>query len=273
MRASTASLLTAFGLLVTFWAYTSINSPPASQQTAEITPLQSPAFNVSALSPEQRTALRKEMRAYLLDQPQVLMEAIAVLEGRQKQQQVQSDIDLVATNRDEIFNDNYSWNGGNLNGDITLVEFQDYRCAYCRRAHNEVKELVKSDGNIRLVVKEFPILGEQSTLSSRLAVATLHKAGPDAYIKLADILITFKGNLTDNNMTGILNKLGLDAPAILAYMNDDAVKGQISKGHDLATKLNITGTPTFVVGNEMLRGYVPLGTMRKIIEGVRADRS
>jgi len=113
MRASTASLLTAFGLLVGFWAYTSFTTPPAneptSEQTVQITPLQSPAFNVAALTSEQRVALRKEMRAYLLDQPEVLMEAIAVLEGRQKKQQAQSDVDLVAANRDEIFNDGYSW--------------------------------------------------------------------------------------------------------------------------------------------------------------------
>ncbi|NOX39731.1 MAG: DsbA family protein [Alphaproteobacteria bacterium] len=277
MRASTASLLTAFGLLVAFWAYSSFTTPPVSQpageQTAQTAPQQNPAFDIAALNAEQRTSLRKEVRDYLLDQPEVLMEAIAVLESRQKQQQVQSDVDLIAANSAEIFNDGYSWSGGNPNGDITLVEFQDYRCAYCRRAHNEIKELVASDGNIRLVVKEFPILGEQSTLSSRLAVATLHKAGPDAYTKLADILIRFKGNLTENNMTGILNKLGLDAPTILAYMNDDAVKGQIGKGHALASKLNITGTPTFVVGGEMLRGYVPLAKMREIIKGVRTDRS
>jgi len=231
------------------------------------------AGGLGDMTADERTAFRAEIRAYLLETPEVLMEAIAVLEQRQQQNQVGSDQEMVAANAAAIFDDGFSYVGGNLDGDITLVEFLDYRCSYCRKAHADVAELIRTDGNIRFVIKEFPILGEQSDLASMLAVATLHKAGPDAYLKLNDILMTFGGNLTTNTMTGILNSLGVEPEPILAYMDDDAVKGHIAKVNKLAQNLQITGTPTFVVGKDMLRGYVPLANMRDIVADIRRAKN
>ena len=108
------------------------------------------------------------MQAYLLENPEVLVEAMDVLNARQAAADAQNDATLVKTNADAIFNDPASWVGGNPEGDITLVEFTDYRCGYCRKAYDEVAELVKSDGNIRFIVKEFPILGEASLTSAAL---------------------------------------------------------------------------------------------------------
>lgn len=231
------------------------------------------AGGLGDMTADERSTFRAEIRAYLLENPEVLMEAIAVLEQRQKQNQVGSDQEMVATNAAAIFDDGFSYVGGNLDGDITLVEFLDYRCSYCRKAHADVAELIRTDSNIRFVIKEFPILGEQSNLASMLAVATLHKAGPDAYLKLNDLLMTFGGNLTTNTMTGILNSLGLDPEPILAYMDDDAVKGHIAEVNKLAQKLQITGTPTFVLGKDMLRGYVPLANMRGILAEARRAKN
>ena len=135
------------------------------------------AFDMEAMSDSERTAFRAEIRAYLLDNPEVIMEAVAALEEAQNQAQAQSDIALVQANAADIFDDGYSWVGGNPDGDITLVEFLDYRCGYCRRAHGEVAQLLESDGNIRLIVKELPILGEQSLLASRFAIAAKQVAG------------------------------------------------------------------------------------------------
>ncbi len=268
MRPIIASLLTAAALLVAFTLYqgeaTSPPTPAASSGTAGTTDL-------TALSVDEKAAFRSEVRAYLLESPEVLMEAIQVLEARQQQQQAQDALSMVADNSQAIFNDGYSWIGGNPDGDVTLVEFQDYRCTYCRRAHAEIRALVENDGNIRLIVKEFPILGEQSLLSSRLAIATLRIAGPEAYVTLADFLITFNGNLTEKTMTAILEKQGLEAAPIVAYMDDAAVAAQIGSVHDLAGKLQISGTPTFVLGQEILRGYVPQATMLEMVKGVRAD--
>jgi len=227
------------------------------------------ADGIGDMNDDERDTFRAEVRAYLLENPEVLMEAIAVLEQRQQQEQTSNDGAMIAANADAIFDDGYSYVGGNPDGDVTLVEFLDYRCSYCRRAHDEINELVTSDGNIRLVVKEFPILGEQSTIAARFAIATLHKAGPETYKQVADFLMTFNGNLGPKNMRAILNRFDADSDIILAYLDDEAVTQQINEIHGLASKLQIRGTPTFVIGQQLLRGYAPLETMQAIVAHVR----
>jgi len=241
--------------------------------TLLVTVLALPALanGLTDMSAAERKAFRAEVRAYLLDNPEVLMEAIGVLEKRQKAEQAQSEGDMIAANAKEIFNDGVSWETGNPNGDITMVEFTDYRCPYCRKAHQEIRDLVRKDGNIRLVVKEFPILGQDSVISSRMAIATLKKAGPEAYGKLADFLITFNGKMTEKTQAAILKKFNLNADEIMAYMKDPAVDAQIAAVHALAGKLQISGTPTFVLPDRMIRGYAPPATMRAIIRQSRKN--
>ena len=217
------------------------------------------------MTPKERLAFRAEVRAYLLENPEVLQEAIAVLEDRQSAEAAARDEQMLAENRDLIFADTHSWVGGNPDGDITVVEFMDYRCGYCRKAWQEVDELVASDGNIRFVVKEFPILGEASDLSSRFAIATLQLAGPEAYKTAHDALITLRGEATKPALERLAGDLGLDAPAIMARMSAPEVTAVIQANQALANTLEISGTPTFVVQGTMLRGYVPLDGMREIV--------
>lgn len=229
------------------------------------------AFDPSAMSDADKAAFGEAVRAYLLENPEVLMEAIGVLEQRQQQEAMENDLALLETNRDEIMNDPNSWVGGNLEGDITLVEFVDYRCGYCRKAHDEVAELVASDGNIRFVLKEFPILGEESVISSRFAIATRLVAGDEAYKKMHDALIALRGNATAENLTTLANDLGLDGAAIAARADAAEVTAIIDANHALASRLQINGTPTFVIDKTMVRGYVPLDGMRQIVDGQRKD--
>jgi protein-disulfide isomerase len=227
------------------------------------------AFDPAAMTDTERSAFRDEIRAYLLDNPEVLMEAIGVLEQRQQQEQVNNDLAILDTNHDAIFNDPASWVGGNLDGDITVVEFTDYRCGYCRKAHDEVAELIKSDGNIRFVIKEFPILGDASITSSRFAIAVLQLADGATYKKVHDALITLRGEPTTETLTRLATDMGLDAPTVLAKMNSDEVSAVIAANHALAGRLDISGTPTFVINRTMVRGYVPLDGMRQIVQGQR----
>ena len=213
----------------------------------------------------ERLAFRAEVRAYLLENPEVLTEAIAVLEDRQTAEAVARDVQMLAQNKAAIFEDTSSWVGGNPDGDITVVEFMDYRCGYCRKAWAEVEELIASDGNIRFVVKEFPILGEASDLSSRFAIATLQLAGPEAYKRAHDALITLRSEATKPALERLAGDLGLDATAIMARMDAPEVTAVIQANHALAQTLDISGTPTFVVQGTMLRGYMPLDGMREIV--------
>lgn len=123
------------------------------------------ALDLTNLSNDERNALRDEIRAYLLDNPEVMIEVFAVLEQRQAQEQVEQDKTLVQVNAEAIFNDGFSHVMGNPDGDYTIVEFVDYQCGFCRKAHSVLQDLLAADGNIRLVLKEFPILGEASLMS------------------------------------------------------------------------------------------------------------
>lgn len=227
------------------------------------------AFDIDAMSEDERQAFRAEIRAYLLDNPEVLMEAIGVLESREAQAQAATDAELVAQNAEALFEDEASWVGGNPEGDVTVVEFLDYRCGYCRRAFPEVAELVESDGNIRFVVKEFPILGEASVLASRFAIATQRVAGDDAYEAVHDALMTSRGDVTEASLEALAEDQGLDWARISEEMTSPEVAARIDETRRLGAGLGIQGTPSFVIGDQLVRGYVPLDRMRALVEDER----
>lgn len=223
------------------------------------------AIDLSKMSGSERAAFGDAVRAYLIENPEVIIEAIEVLEGRQAEAESRADIEMIAANADELFNDGVSWVGGNPDGDVTIVEFIDYRCGYCRRAVPEVAKLLSNDQNVRFVIKEFPILGEASLQSARFAVSTRLVAGMDAYKKVHDALLDFSGEPTEVNLRRLAEGLQLDAEAILAGMDAPAVTQELQRNRSLGQRLNISGTPSFVVGTEMLRGFLPADQMAIIV--------
>ncbi len=227
------------------------------------------AMDLTELSDAERAQFRAEVRAYLMENPEVIMEAVDALREKEANAQAQADVDLVSVNAKAIFDDGYSWVGGNPEGDITLVEFLDYRCGYCKKAHDEVAKLLKKDGNIRLIVKEFPILGEQSVLASRFAVAVKQVAGDDSYKAMNDALMAFRGDVTPASLRRMASTFGLDMDAIEAVMDSDAVTQEIAETRALAQRLQITGTPTFVMKDELLRGYLPYDQMKALLDEKR----
>jgi len=229
------------------------------------------AQGISDMTDAERSTFRAEIRDYLLENPEVLIEAISVLEDRQAQAGAVQDQSLVLSNAEAIFESPHDWEGGNPDGDIVLVEFMDYRCGYCRRAQPDVERLLSSDGNIRLIVKEFPILGEQSVLASLFAISTLQTLGDSAYDLVHVGLMQMRGDVTENSLTRLADGLGLDADAILAGMNSPDVDVVISANHQLAGALNITGTPTFVMNDQLLRGYAPYEGMAAMVAEMRAE--
>jgi protein-disulfide isomerase len=239
--------------------------------TAAFAPAPSNALDLDAMTDGERAAFRAEVRAYLLDNPEVLMEAIRVLETRDQQAQIAADVALAQANADALFNDGFSYVGGNPDGDITLVEFMDYRCGYCRQAFAEVEQLLELDGNIRFIIKEFPILGEQSMLAAQFAISTQQVAGDDAYKLVHDALMTLRSDITPDSLTRLGEAFALDTDAIFAAMDSAEVAAVINANQALAQRMQITGTPTFVVEDQMLRGYVPLPQMEQIVAVVRGE--
>lgn len=227
------------------------------------------ALDLSAMTAEERALFREEVRSYLMDNPQVILEAVNSLEEQQAQAQAQADFDLVAQNASALFDDGFSYVGGNPEGDITLVEFMDYRCGYCKRAFNEVEKLLTADGNIRFIVKEFPILGEQSLLASRFAIAARLTSGDEAYKALHDALMAYNGDITLPALRRLANTLGLDSNSFEARMNDAAITDELQATRALAQQLQISGTPTFVLHDELLRGYLPSDQLQMIVDDKR----
>ncbi|MDA0963388.1 MAG: DsbA family protein [Proteobacteria bacterium] len=230
-----------------------------------LTALPALAFDPAAMTEAERAAFRAEIRAYLLDNPEIIMEAVQVLEGRQADMQAQTDRDVIAANAEIIFEDGYSWVGGNPDGDITIVEFMDYRCGFCRRAVPEVDKLLAADGNIRLVIKEYPILGEQSLLMSRFAIATKQVAGDDAYKLVHETLMGLNGDVTPEALAQVAAELGLDGAAILARLDAPEVTRVIVETRALAQLLNI------VVRDEVLRGFLPADQMQMVVDAKREE--
>lgn len=253
------AILTGVGVIVAGAALTALVTPnpaPPPAPTPEYTAAEDAAFG-------------ERVRGYLLSNPEVIFEAAAVMEQRQQEAQSANDGELIADNSEAIFDDGHSWTGGNPDGDVTLVEFMDYRCGYCRRAFPEVEELIESDGNIRVIIKEFPILGEQSTLAARFAISAHQIHGDDAYKALHDAMMTYKGDMTVAGLSSLAETLGLEPEPVVENMDTDAVTKVIEANRALGDKLQISGTPSFVLEDQMLRGYVPLDGMRQIVADVR----
>lgn len=227
------------------------------------------AEGLTNMTDAEREVFRAEVRAYLLDNPEVLIEVMNELELRDQAAAAARDKQVLAEQSEAIFNDPASWVGGNPEGDITVVEFLDYRCGYCRKAWQEVDQLVEGDGNIRFVIKEFPILGEQSVLSSRFAIAVLQLHGNDAYKQAHDALLSLRADTTPEALERVAADLGLDAAPIMERMNAPEVTKVIEENHRLAQIMEVSGTPTFVVGGTMVRGYVPLEAMQQIVDEQR----
>ena len=245
--------------------------PSLTLAAALLSPLSADAFDLTAMTDAEREAFRAEVKAYLLEHPELLIDVSNALQDKQAAEQAKGDHALIAANANEIFADPASFVGGNLQGSLTLVEFIDYKCGYCRKAHADVAELVKSDGDIRYVVKEFPILSEESLIAARFAVAALQVAGPEAYQKInAGFYESFRGDVTNDTLAAFATDLGIDPAPIMAAMSSPEVEKVIAANHALAQRLQISGTPTFVLGDEMLRGYVPLDAMREIVTKVRS---
>jgi len=227
------------------------------------------AQSFGSMNEAEKADFGAAVRAYLLENPEVIMEAVAVLEQRQAAQEASSDQELIAQFSDQLFNDGYSHIAGNPDGTLLMVEFMDYKCGYCKRAHPDILTLIENNPDIRLVLKEFPILGQESTLASRAAIAVLINDGDDTYEAFADALMRENGPLTEISLPLIAERIGADSAKMMETIPSPLITQMIQSNRALAQQMAITGTPSFVVNNQMLRGYLPLAQMQQVIDQAR----
>ena len=221
-----------------------------------------------ALGPGQRKAIEQVVREYLENNPEVLIDALKSLRKRQEAEKKAHTRAALASRRSELENDPATPIGGNTKGNVTLVEFFDYQCGFCKRVLPAVQELLRGDGNIRIVFKEFPILGAQSVIAARAALAAW-KQDHDRYSKFHFALMAAKGKLSEDKVMAVAAKSGLDVDRLRRDMTAPEIDRALQKNFRLAEDLGIRGTPVFVIGDRLVPGAIDLKTFQKLIAEAR----
>jgi protein-disulfide isomerase len=205
----------------------------------------------ATFSSEQKQELGKIIKEYLLTNPEIFLEAQSALESKMEKDQAEKLKVAIAENASEIYRDPKADVAGNPNGDITVVEFFDYNCGYCKRGLHDVIKLVEGDPKVRVVFKELPILSKGSEEASRIAIAAGRQG---KYWDMHKAMLEAKGQMNEANALAIATKLGLDIDKLKKDMASPEVEAEIKKSEALAKKMGVNGTPHFLVGDRAIPG-------------------
>jgi len=226
----------------------------------------SPAAQAQSVPADQRQAIEQVVREYLLKHPEVIVEAIEELQKRERAAEERKGQQGLAQNKDKLFNDPASPIAGNPKGDVTLVEFFDYQCGYCKTVLADVHKLIKEDGKLKFVFKEFPILGPASVMASKAALASRAQGKYEAY---HNALMGHRGQLDEATILKLASSVGLDTDKLRKDMESPEVQQALGANLALAEQLGIRGTPGFVVGDRIVPGAIKLDDMKKLVAEAR----
>lgn len=224
----------------------------------------------SALMNDGPDAFGQQVRAYLLENPEVIIEAMQGLEERRRTAELDEVQAVIQSRAEELLDDPASPVGGNPEGDVTLVEFFDYNCPYCRQVGPVMIDAEDDDPGLRIVYKEFPILGPNSTAAAKVALAT-HRQG--RYAEFHKALMQVKGVADATSALKLAEELGLDMERLKTDMEAPDIQAAIDRNLTLAQDLRITGTPSFIIGDQLMPGATNLKTLQALIGRARTGRS
>lgn len=228
------------------------------------------AFAAPASAQAFDAAQKEEMggiiRDYLMENPKVIMDAVERYRANQEEIEAKAMEDSILSKSDALFNNPKSPVVGNPKGDVTIVEFLDYNCGYCKIAFRDIETLLKEDKNLRVVFKEIPILSESSHMASRYALAA-HKQGK--YWDFHMALMTATGGIDENYVENVAKGLKLDMKKLKADAESAEVRETLEANLTLAREIGFSGTPSFVVGTRPLRGHYGIEALRKFIADTR----
>jgi protein-disulfide isomerase len=206
--------------------------------------------------------IEKIVREYILQHPEVLMESVQSHRDRERVEAQKRSIDAVAANRRELFADAASPVAGPAEAEVAIVQFFDYKCGYCRRVSSTLSTLLEKHKNVRMIYKELPILGPDSHIASRAALAA-EKQG--AYMAFHRELMTLNGPITPESIEGAGRKLGLDVTKLKADMSSKEVEGALMQNQRLANAIGVQSTPSFVIGGELISGAMDISRFEELI--------
>jgi len=219
----------------------------------------------------QRAEIVAILRQALKADPTILREAVTAMQADDEKNQQQATRGAIAASRSELVNGVGDPAIGNPKGDVTMVEFFDIRCPYCRQIEQTLAELIAKDANVRLVFKDMPILGPASVTGAKALLAAHRQDNGDSsrYMKLRAALMRPGPEPTDETLRAAADKAGLDGTRLLADMQDPAIQARIDANLKLAEKLNVHGTPAMVVGDTLVPGAVSLKDLGQLVAQTR----
>lgn len=226
-----------------------------------------------SITEQDKAAIEEIVRDYILEHPEIIPEAVGILQARQEAVQQEQMRVAIAANQDNLLNDGFSIVGGNPEGDVTLVEFYDYRCPYCVQSHADVKRLLAEDQNLRIVYKQFPVKdkpGEDpaSLTSARMAQA-IAKQGTFLFEEFHDRVMDMNTNVSIADLGRVASEIGVDMSRLQIDIQEPAILDGIRNNFSLARDIGVTGTPSFVVGDTVLVGAQGYERMKAAIEQTR----
>ena len=192
----------------------------------------------------------------ILEKPEILIEALSILQERENAALVEAQSTALTELRDDFEQNAPIF--GNLDGSVTLVEFFDYNCGYCRRAAPEVKAVLETSKDVRIIYREFPILGPGSEVAARASLAARNQG---KYQQFHEAMMALNGQAFEASVMEVAGDVGLDLEVLKTDMQSDLVNDHIAASLRLAEALRITGTPTFVLGDEIIPGVIERGTL------------
>jgi len=224
------------------------------------------AESTSPADPAWQQTIDKAIEQYIRSHPEVIEQSLQALEAKREADEKARQKVAIANRQNDLLNDPSSPVSGNLQGDVTVVEFFDYRCGYCKRAAGAVTQLQKEDPRVRVVYKDFPILGEPSELAAKAALASNAQGKHQAF---HEALLASKGEMSKDSILSIASEVGLDTKRLEADMTNPEWQTVIDRNRALAKELRITGTPGFVVGTELVPGALDVKGLKELIVRAR----
>lgn len=223
----------------------------------------------TALTKSQKAAVEEIIENYLTkEHPEILMKAMQELQRRDQATAEAKSAAAIKTNKVKIYEDANTPVGGNPKGDVTIVEFSDFQCGYCKMSEPFVEKLLKEDGNIRFIYKDFPVLGPASTSAAKMALAVARQ-GTDKYIKYHDALLAKQEHLNDDIILQTVKDIGADAEQAKKDAASDAIAKQVQTNLDLGVDIGVRGTPMFIIGDKTFPGALQYEQLKKAVEEAR----
>jgi protein-disulfide isomerase len=233
---------------------------------------QTPA-GAQTFAPDQRSEIEKIVREYLLSHPEVLQDAMAELDKRQNEADAEKHLAAIKDNATAIFSSSRQVNLGNPQGDVTMVEFFDYNCAFCKRAMADMLDLLKSDSKLKVVLKEFPVLGEGSVQAAQVAVAArMQDKTGKKYLDFHTKLLGGRGPADKARALAAAKEAGFDMARLDKDLQSDEVKQTLEENLKLAEGLGLNGTPSYVFPAEVVVGAVGLPTLKGKVNIARCGK-